>query len=130
MHDGPDMWPHAVNPEMKAVGRVRHPVAFEHVQVVVHQQEIVRPNLVKAEAEAQHVICARRVATGGRLARKSGIVPFGGEDAAGESELLTRRPVRYCEVPVHPLAGLAVICVLVPGDNVHDVLTYEHCPDT
>ena len=75
MHDGLDLRSRAINPEMKAIGRVRHPVAFEHVQVVIDQQEIIRADLVEAQTEAQHVVRARFVASGSHLAGKSGIVP-------------------------------------------------------
>jgi hypothetical protein len=38
----------SINPEVKAVGWVRHPLAFQQVQIVVDQQKVSRRNLVEA----------------------------------------------------------------------------------
>ena len=51
VHDGGAL---AVDRQVEAVGRVGHALsAFQHVQIIVHQQEVAGPNLVEAEPETR-----------------------------------------------------------------------------
>jgi hypothetical protein len=56
--DGVHVRPMAVNPQMEAVGQVDHAVAFQQVQVVVHQCHVGRLRFVESEPETQHPVRA------------------------------------------------------------------------
>src|SRR5439155_12057778 len=92
VHDGIHVGSMTVNPKVKAVRRIYHPVAGEQVEIVVDQYEIAGTRLVEAEAKAQHPIGAGPLAARCDLAGECGLVAFGGENATGKRYLLTERP--------------------------------------
>src|SRR5262249_12453203 len=111
----------AIDPQVETVGRVGHALAFEHVEIVVDQQEVGGGDLLEAQSEAHHVVAAGPRPARGELAGQRRIVALHGEDAAGERQFLPRRPGGRVEVAVEPFVGLPVIGRLVAGDDAHSI---------
>src|SRR5262249_24692956 len=109
--------------EVKAVRWIHHPIALKQLKIVVHQHKIAGARLIEAETETQHPIGAGPVAARGDLAGKGGFVALGGENAAGERDLLAKGPGRHSEMTLHLLGGAGVILGLLTNDDVTHCLS-------
>ena len=121
VHDRVHVRPMAVNPQMEAIRRVHHAVAFEQLEIVVDQHDIAGARLVEAETEAQHPVGAGLVAARGDLAGERGLMALVGENPAGESNLLAQRPGRQIQMALHLLGGARVVLGFVTDDHIAHV---------
>ena len=81
-----------VHPAVEAIGRVRHAVAFKHLQVFVDQQQIAGSDFIKSQAQLLGVIGAGLWPAGGDLPGQTGVVAVFEQNAAGECQLLPVSP--------------------------------------
>ncbi|MNP32322.1 hypothetical protein D3C76_1254960 [compost metagenome] len=67
MDDAIHIRPGPVEPAVEAIGRVRHALALEHLEVLIDHQQVRSADLVKPKAQALRIIGARYFGTCGDL---------------------------------------------------------------
>ena len=114
----------AVDPQVKAVGRIGHALAFQHVQIVVHQQEVAGAHLVEAKPETRGPHGALGGPAGGDLPGQGRAMLFPRQHAAAQRELLAITPGGRLQVALHVrgCAGFEIGLGLVTGR--HDDLRW------
>ncbi|MNI76343.1 hypothetical protein D3C73_1325680 [compost metagenome] len=86
---------------MKTVGRVGHPAALLHTQVLVHHQQVASRDLVKAQAQALRVIAARLLRARRDLPGQARVMPTVEQNAAGQRQPFAQAPLRRVELTLH-----------------------------
>ncbi len=90
-----------VEPRVKSICRIGHPSTVYGVQVLVHQQQILRCNFIEAVAERLGVIGVWIVCTTSDLAGESRVMSAVEQNAARESQLLAWSPCMHGEFAIH-----------------------------
>lgn len=101
--DAVDVRAGAIDPAVEAIGRIRHAVPVEDVEVFVDQQQVAGADLVEAQAQLLGVVGPRLRAARGDLPGEPGVVAGLEENPAGQGQLLPVSPRIIAEAAFHLL---------------------------